>query len=628
MTRRFGPTDTAAFAAGEHDHLFEHLGAHPDPAGGYRFAVWAPRARAVRVAGDFSAGGRALRRSKDGIWRGRVDAAERGQCYRYLVTTGRGNVVEKADPCAIRRASPQSTDSVLWDLDFRWRDGRWMRSRKRLQAPEQPMSVYEAHLGSWRRSPGGERLGYREIGARLAEYCVEMGFTHVELLPVAEHPFYGSWGYQGTGFFAPTARHGTPQDLMALIDTLHRAGIGVFLDWVPSHFATDGGALGRFDGYPLYEHRDRRRGFHPDWSSWVFDYDRGEVRSFLLSNARYWVERFHADGLRVDAVASMLYLDFSRGPGEWIPNEHGGSENLSAYGFLRSVNEMVGNRFPGVLTIAEESSAWPGVTGPTYLGGVGFGLKWDMGWMHDTLEFFRRDPVHRSHHHHDLTFRMMYAFSERFMLALSHDEVVHEKASLLGKMPGTTDAERFANLRLMYAYMWTQPGKKTLFMGGEIAQWREWDHEAELQWDLLRWAPHRGLQRWVRDLNRLMAAEPALHARDFDPGGFEWIDPEDRKRSVISYLRHGGEGDRPVAMVANLSGTRRRRYRLGVPVAGRWQTLLTSDHERYGGVGRSPGRLSTQPRKAHDQPQSLVLDLPPLTALVLAPVERRSRVAE
>jgi len=542
VSKRFGPTDTAAFAAGTHDHLFEHLGAHADPMGGYRFAVWAPRARAVRVAGDFSAAGRALRRSKDGIWRGRVQSAERGQCYRFMITTGRGNVVEKADPYAVRRASPQSTDSILWDMEFRWRDGRWMRSRKRLQGQGRPMSVYEAHLGSWRRGPGGEHLGYREIGVRLAEYCAAMGFTHVELLPVAEHPFYGSWGYQGTGFFAPSGRYGTPQDLMALIDTLHRSG------------------------YPLYEHRDRRRGFHPDWTSWVFDYDRGEVRSFLLSNARYWVERFHADGLRVDAVASMLYLDFSRGPGEWIPNEHGGNENISAYGFLRTVNEMVGERFPGAITIAEESSAWPGVTGSTYLGGVGFGLKWDMGWMHDTLEFFRRDPVYRSHHHHDLTFRMMYAFSERFMLALSHDEVVHEKASMIGKMPGATDAERFANLRLLYAYMWTQPGKKTLFMGGEIGQWREWDHESELDWGLLRWAPHRGLQRWVRDLNRVMAAEPALHARDFDPGGFEWIDPEDRKRSVISYIRHGGEGDRPVVVVANLSGTRRRRYRLGVPV--------------------------------------------------------------
>jgi len=627
MSTRFGPRESEAFASGLHDRLHEHLGAHPHPDGGYRFAVWAPRAKGVRVTGDFAPQGRALRRSGDGIWRGRVVEAERGQAYRFLVTSSRGNPVEKADPHAIRRRAPESPDSLLWDLDFRWRDGRWMKSRKRLQGPSRPMSVYEAHLGSWQRSDDGGFLGYREIGKRLAEYCTGMGFTHIELLPVAEHPFYGSWGYQGAGFFAPTARHGTPQDLMALIDTLHRAGIGVILDWVPSHFATDSWGLGRFDGYPLYEHRDRRRGFHPDWSSWVFDYDRPEVRSFLLSNARYWLERFHVDGLRVDAVASMLYLDFSRGPGEWIPNDHGGRENINAYATLRSVNDMVRSEFPGVVTIAEESSAWPGVTGPTYLGGVGFGLKWDMGWMHDTLEFFQRDPVHRSHHHHDLTFRMMYAFSERFMLALSHDEVVHMKASLIGKMPGASDAQRFANLRLLYAYMWTLPGKTTLFMGGEFAQRREWAHDGELEWDLLRWPPHRAMQRWVRDLNRVVADEPALHLRDFDPGGFQWIDPEDRKRSVISYLRHGHEDDRPVLLVANLSGTRHRRYRVGVPIGGRWQTLLNSDADRYGGGGRTPGRLATEPRKAHDLPQSLVLDLPPLTALVLAPVQSKSRVA-
>jgi 1,4-alpha-glucan branching enzyme len=447
-----------------------------------------------------------------------------------------------------------------------------------------------------------------------------MGFTHVELLPVAEHPFYGSWGYQVGGFFAPTSRYGDPQDLMALVDTLHRAGIGVVLDWVPSHFATDRWALGRFDGYPLYEHRDRRRGYHPDWASYVFDYDRGEVRSFLLSNARYWLDRYHADGLRVDAVASMLYLDFSRGPGEWLPNEHGGRENVGAYALLRAVNDMVGDSFPGALTIAEESSAWPGVTGPTYLGGLGFGLKWDMGWMHDTLGFFRRTESGRRDHHHDLTFRMMYAFAERFMLALSHDEVVHEKASLVGKMPGATDAERFANLRLLYGYMWAQPGKTTLFMGGEFAQWREWDHDGELEWHLLRWAPHRGIRRWVRDLNRVTAAEPALHSRDFDPGGFEWIDPDDRRRSVISFVRHGPPGERPVVFVANLSGRRHRRYRLGVPARGRWQTLLNGDAAPYGGGGRSPGRLSTDDRPAHGRSQSLVLDLPPRTALLLAPV--------
>jgi 1,4-alpha-glucan branching enzyme len=414
---------------------------------------------------------------------------------------------------------------------------------------------------------------------------------------------------------------------MGLIDTLHRAGIGVILDWVPSHFATDSWGLGRFDGHPLFEHRDRRRGFHPDWSSWVFDYDRPEVRSFLLSNARYWIERFHADGLRVDAVASMLYLDFSRGPGQWIPNEHGGRENVNAYAFLRSVNKMVGADFPGVVTIAEESSAWPGVTSPAYLGGVGFGLKWDMGWMHDTLEYFKRDPIHRSHHHHELTFRMMYAFSERFMLALSHDEVVHMKASMIGKMPGADDDQRFANLRLLYAYMWTLPGKQTLFMGGEIAQRGEWDHDGEVEWDLLRWPPHRGMQRWVRDLNRLSAGEPALPTRDFESGGFQWIDPEDWDRGVLSYLRWGPPGSRPLLVLINLSGRRYRRYRVGVPIGGRWQTLLTSDASTYGGKGRSPGRLSTEPRKQHGQPQSLAVDLPPLTAVIVAPVQPRSKAA-
>jgi 1,4-alpha-glucan branching enzyme len=541
-----------------------------------------------------------------------------------VVATSRGVDVEKADPMAWQMAEPHLPDAVLGGPGFRWRDGHWMRARRRRQDLSGPISVYEVHLGSWRRGPAGEWLGYREAGARLADYCRKMGFTHVEVLPVAEHPFYGSWGYQSTGCFAPTGRYGGPQDLMAMVDALHRGGIGVILDWVPSHFATDSWGLGRFDGHPLYEHRDRRRGFHPDWASHVFDYERGEVRSFLLSNARYWLERFHVDGLRVDAVASMLYLDFSRGAGDWLPNEHGGRENIGAYTLLRAVNDMVGARFPGVLTIAEESSAWPGVTGPTYLGGLGFGLKWDMGWMNDTLRFFGRDPAGRAGQHHDLTFRMMYAFSERFMLSLSHDEVVHMKASLLGKMPGADDAARFANLRLLYGYMWTLPGKTTLFMGGEFGQWKEWDHDGELEWHLLRWPSHRGLQRWVADLNRLVGAESALHGRDFEPGGFQWIDPDDRRRSVISYLRHGSPGERPVLVVANLSAARHRRYRLGVPVPGRWQTLANSDDQRYGGRGRSQGHLATRARPAHGMTQSLVLDLPPFTALILAPVKRRS----
>ncbi|HSR15167.1 MAG TPA: 1,4-alpha-glucan branching protein GlgB [Gemmatimonadales bacterium] len=606
--------DADAFQAGGHDALDRWLGAHPDPSGGYRFAVWAPRARSVRVVGEWNRRGFALRPGSDGVWRGRGSRARRGQQYRLQIETRRGRVLDKADPFAVLRLDPARPDAVLWDLDFRWRDGSWMRRRE----PNGPMSVYEVHLGSWRRGPGGEWLGYRELGRLLAEYAGEHGFTHVQLLPVAEHPFYGSWGYQGTGYFAATARYGTPQDLMSLVDTLHRAGIGVILDWVPSHFATDAHGLARFDGSALFEHPDRRLGFHPDWRSCVFDYSKGEVRSFLLSSARFWLEHFHVDGLRVDAVASMLYLDFSRRAGEWVPNRYGGNENVDAFGLLRSVNDMVHLRHPGTVTIAEESSAWPGVTRPTDLGGVGFDLKWDMGWMHDTLGYLRRPPAERRHHKRELTFRMMYAWAERFMLALSHDEVVHGKASLVGKMPGT-DPQRFANLRLLFGYQWALPGPKLVFMGGEIAQWREWDHEGEVEWGLLRWRPHRGMQRWVADLNRLLAAEPALHRRDFEPGGFEWIDADDP--SVAAFVRHGGEGDRPVVFLANLSD-RRRRYRLGVPVGGRWQTLLDSDDARYGGGGHPRGRLAAQPKRAHGRAQSLAVDLPPLTARFLAPVGR------
>jgi 1,4-alpha-glucan branching enzyme len=491
-----------------------------------------------------------------------------------------------------------------------------MRSRRRRAPLEGPISVYEVHLGSWRRDDG-KWLGYREMGRRLAAYVVECGFTHVELMPVAEHPFYGSWGYQATGYFAATARYGPPEDLMALVDILHRAGVGVILDWVPSHFATDDHGLGRFDGSATFEHGDRRLGFHPDWQSHVFDYGKGEVRSFLLSNARSWLERFHVDGLRVDAVASMLYRDFSRKAGEWLPNQYGGNENVEAFEFLRSVNDMVHREFPGVVMIAEESSAWPGVTRPTDLGGVGFDLKWDMGWMHDTLGFMRRVPEARRDHTRDLTFRAMYAGTERFMLALSHDEVVHGKASLLGRMPGP-DPDRFANLRVLLGYQWAQPGPKLLFMGAEIGQWREWDHDTELEWGLLRWKPHRGIRRWVAHLNSLLAAEPALWTHS-DRAGFEWVDADDPQ--VLAFLRHP-RGCRPVAFVANFSA-RRRRYRLGLPVAGRWQTLLNSDDARFGGEGRRLGSLATEPRSAGGRPQSLLIDMPPLTAVFLAPVRRR-----
>ena len=620
MTKRF---DSAAFRTGTHHRLQEWLGAHPNSEGGYRFAVWAPRARRVRVVGEVAPAGRAARRSVDGIWRVRLPTAEAGQSYHFQVETTRGRTLEKADPFGRMFVGPSELDAILGRSEFRWRDGSWMRRRRRNQGPDRPMSVYEVHLGSWQRGDDGQHLGYREIGMRLARYAAEHGFTHVELLPVAEHPFYGSWGYQGTGFFAPSARYGSPVDLKSLVDTLHRSGIGVIFDWVPSHFATDAHALARFDGSALYEHRDRRKGFHPDWQSHIFDYERGEVRSFLLSNACFWLEEFHADGLRVDAVASMLYLDFSREPGGWVPNRYGGTENIDAYQFLRTVNDMAEAEFPGALMVAEESTAWPGVTSPTHLGGIGFDLKWDMGWMHDTLDHLRRDPDDRPDHHAGLTFRMMYAFSERFMLALSHDEVVHGKASLVAKMPGT-DKERFANLRLLYGYQWALPGKKLLFMGGEFAQWSEWDHDSELDWDLLRWKPHRAMRRWVTDLNALLRAEPALFRHDFDPNGFSWVDADDARRGVISFVRTGEAEDRPIAFVANLSRKRHRRYRLAVPERGRWQTLLNSDAERYGGRGRSPGRLSSRPGRLRGE-QSLVMDLAPLTALFLAPVRRRPK---
>ncbi|MCH7584060.1 MAG: 1,4-alpha-glucan branching protein GlgB [Acidobacteria bacterium] len=616
VTARF---DSAAFAAGTHHRSHDWLGAHPHADGGFQFAVWAPRAKRVRVVGEVSP--RSLRRAADGIWRGRIASAEAGQTYHLQIESARGRILDKADPFGRNFVDPSKVEAVLERSQFRWRDGAWMHRRREWQGPQQPMSVYEVHAGSWQRSSTGGHLSYRELGRRLAHYATEQGFTHIELLPLVEHPFYGSWGYHGTGYFAPTCRYGSPDDLMSLVDTLHHAGVGVILDWVPSHFATDSHGLVRFDGSPLYEHRDPRRGFHPDWHSPIFDLERGEVRSFLLSSAHYWLDRFHIDGLRVDAVASMLYLDFSRKPGEWVPNRYGGNENVEAYQFLRSVNDMVHSEFPGVVTIAEESSAWPGVTRPTHMGGIGFDLKWDMGWMHDTLDHLERDPDTRRDHPDEITFRMMYAHLEQFTLPLSHDEVVHEKGSLLGKMPGP-DPERLANLRLMYGYQWALPGKKLLFMGGELAQWKEWDHDDELEWDLLRWKPHRGVQRWVRDLNHLLQAEPALHRLDFDPKGFDWIDTDDARRGLISFIRHSDGDGRPIVFVANLSRKRRRRYRLGVPVSGRWQTLLNSDLARYGGGDRRPGRLSTQPGAAHPHHGSLAIDVPPLSALFLAPVAK------
>jgi 1,4-alpha-glucan branching enzyme len=503
---------------------------------------------------------------------------------------------------------------VVWKLDYDWGDEDWMKVRAERGRLSAPLSIYELHLGSWRRVPGeGNRsLSYRELADALPDYAAEQGFTHVELLPLMEHPFYGSWGYQTTGYFAASSRYGSPEDLMHLIDALHQRGIGVILDWVPSHFPTDEHGLGYFDGTHLYEHGDPRQGFHPDWGSLIFNYGRHEVRSFLLSSACFWLDVFHADGLRVDAVASMLYLDYSRKEGEWIPNELGGRENLAASAFLRQLNEAIYRSHPGVQTIAEESTAWPMVSRPTYAGGLGFGLKWDMGWMHDTLQYMQRDPIHRKHHHGELTFRMVYAFNENFVLPLSHDEVVHGKGSLLGKMPGD-EWQKFANLRLLYGVMWMQPGKKMLFMGGEIGQGSEWNHDGSLDWHLLDLDRHRGLQRWVRDLNTTYRAEPALHELDCEPAGFSWIDCNDNEQSTLSWLRHAKDSGRTVVVACNFAPVPRYNHRIGVPQGGHWSEILNSDAPLYGGSGQGNlGGVETTPVACHGQLQSLSITLPPL----------------
>jgi 1,4-alpha-glucan branching enzyme len=634
-----GPDDLWLFNEGAHTRLHEHLGAHPglDDAGrpGCWFGVWAPNARSVSVVGDVN--GWEPNRSPleaqggSGIWTGFVPGMAHGDRYKFhIVSWVDGYTVDKADPLAFHAEMPPRTASIVWDLDgHEWGDADWMATRGPRNALDAPMAVYELHVGSWRHVDGEHRsLNYRELAPVLADYVVEQGFTHVELLPLMEHPFYGSWGYQTTGYFAPTSRFGTPQDLMFLVDTLHQAGVGVILDWVPSHFPTDEHGLGYFDGTHLYEHADPRKGHHPDWDSAIFNYDRFEVRSFLLSSAHYWLERYHVDGLRVDAVASMLYLDYSRRAGEWIPNEHGGNENLGALRFLKKLNETVYADFPDVQTIAEESTAWPMVSRPTEYGGLGFGLKWDMGWMHDTLSYFEQDPVHRRYHQGELTFRMVYAFTENFCLPLSHDEVVHGKGSLLGKMPGD-HWQRLANLRALYGYQYGQPGKKLLFMGAELAQDTEWNHDHPLPWSLLDRADHRGIQAWVRHLNELHRAEPALHEDDVTPAGFEWVDASDTGASVLSWLRHprddgrGAPGGRPVLVVCNLTPVPRSGYRIGVPRGGVWDELANSDAVEFGGSGMGNlGRVQAQELAAHGRAWSLSLTLPPLGVLMFAPEGR------
>jgi 1,4-alpha-glucan branching enzyme len=534
-----------------------------------------------------------------------------------MVVTRSGETLEKSDPFAFHGEVPPKTASVAWNLDYAWRDQEWMAGRSRRNALDAPFLVYEVHVGSWMRvaEEGNRSLGYRELAERLAEYVIEMGFTHVEFLPVMEHPFFGSWGYQTTGYFQPSSRYGTPQDFMYCIDHLHQRGIGVILDWVPSHFPTDVHALALFDGTHLYEHEDPRQGFHPDWGSYIFNYGRHEVRSFLLSSALFWLDRYHADGLRVDAVASMLYLDYSRKAGEWVPNKYGGRENLEVIDFLRQFNTTVYGNYPDVQTIAEESTAWPMVSRPTYVGGLGFGMKWDMGWMHDTLDYMSREPIHRKYHHDRLTFRMLYAFTENYMLPLSHDEVVYGKNSLLSKMPGD-DWQKFANLRLLFSYMYAQPGKKLLFMGGEFGQRGEWNHDGSLDWEALHLPLHRGVRRWLQDLNRLLREEPALYEVDFDPSGFSWIDANDSEQSVVTLLRRGKSKDSVIVAAFNFTPVPRYNYRIGVPSGGFWRELLNSDARDYGGSGQgNMGGLQSAPLGWHGHSHSLMATLPPLGAV-------------
>lgn len=621
--------DLYLFNEGSHFGLYEKLGAHPHTVHGTpgtSFAVWAPNAREVAVIGDFNGWNPQHHwlhpKAQSGVWEGFIPGVGPGTLYKYhIVSHNQSYVVEKADPFGFCHEEPPRTASRVWSLDYVWGDQHWMAERARRNALDAPMAIYEMHLGSWRRVPEehDRPLTYREMAPQLTAYVQQMGFTHVEFLPVMEHPFYGSWGYQSTGYFAPTSRYGTPQDFMYLVDYLHQHGIGVILDWVPSHFPDDQHGLAYFDGTHLYEHADPRQGFHPDWHSCIFNYGRHEVRSFLISSALFWLDRYHIDGLRVDAVASMLYLDYARQSGEWVPNAYGGRENLDAVGFLRRLNEAVYQRFPDVQTIAEESTSWPMVSRPVYVGGLGFGLKWDMGWMHDTLQYFQRNPIYRKFHHNNVTFRMMYAFSENFVLPLSHDEIVYGKGSLLGKMPGD-DWQKFANVRALLGYMYAQPGKKLLFMGDEFGQWREWNHDASLDWDLLAYAPHLGLQRWVSDLNRLYCSEPAMYDGDCDHAGFTWVDCNDAEASVLCFLRRPKAGGAPVLVVCNFTPVVRQHYRVGVPSSGFWQELLNSDASSYGGSNQgNQGGFHAEPRAHHGQPYSFALTLPPLAMAFFKP---------
>lgn len=621
----FTDFDISLFLSGKHFHLYEKMGAHLctfNKTKGTYFAVWAPNAQEVAVMANFNAWSKTShplnkRWDASGIWEGFIPHVAKGEVYKYYIKGFDGSDIEKGDPYAFRWEHPPQKASIVWDTDYTWKDKNWLKKREKLTALDQPMSVYEVHLGSWQRDPSNpERvLSYGEIATSLVPYILEMGFTHVELMPIMEYPYYPSWGYQITGYFAASSRHGTPQDLMYLIEELHKNDIGVILDWVPSHFPGDANGLFNFDGTHLYEHADMRKGFHPDWKSYIFNYDRNEVRSFLISNAMFWMDQFHADGLRVDAVASMLYFDFSRAEGEFGTNEFGGTENLGAVQFLRDLNEAIYGNFKGVCTIAEESSTYDGVTRPVFAGGLGFGMKWMMGWMNDTLKYFKNDSIARKHHHHQLTFSMTYAFTENFMLPFSHDEVVHGKSSMIYKMPGD-EWQKFANLRTLYAYMFTHPGTKLLFMGNEFAQTNEWNFTESLNWDLLQHAPHKGMQQLVKALNKLYRTEPALYKYNFSYDGFEWINADDADNSVFVYSRKSDKVKDTLIIVLNLTPVFREKFRLGVP-KGKWKEIFNSDAKEFYGSGKLNLNAIPSENKPWDhQKQSIEINLPPLATVI------------
>ncbi|CAD7772207.1 MAG: 1,4-alpha-glucan branching enzyme GlgB [Candidatus Methanoperedenaceae archaeon GB50] len=623
----FTDYDIYLFKQGNHFRLYEKLGAHlmtVNNIQGAFFGVWAPNAANVSVIGDFNGWNTEthplrMREDGSGIWEGFIPHIKQGTLYKYHIVSKYNHYeVDKGDPYAFYWEVSPKTASIVWDLSYEWKDSAWMTNRYKSNNLQSPFSIYEVHLGSWRRVPeeNNRFLTYREMADYLVKYVKDMGFTHVEFMPLMEHPFYGSWGYQTLGYFAPSSRYGTPQDFMYLIDCLHQHGIGVILDWVPSHFPNDEYGLAYFDGTYLYEHAEPKKRFHPEWNSYIFNHGRYEVRAFLISSALFWLEKYHIDGLRVDAVASMLYLDYGRKEGEWVPNEYGGRENLDAICFLQKFNEIVYKNHPDIQTIAEESTAWPMVTRPTYVGGLGFGMKWNMGWMHDTLEYFSKEPIYRKYHHNQLTFSIWYAFSENFLLPLSHDEVVHGKGSLLSKMAGD-DWQKFANLRLLFGYMYTHPGKKLLFMGGEFGQWQEWYHEESLHWHLLEYPHHQGIQKWIRDLNHFYRNEPALYELDFQPEGFEWIDFSNWEESIIIFVRRDKSTKDIILVVCNFTPVPRYNYRVGVPEGGFWKEALNSDAQVYGGSGHGNlGGAEAAPIPWHGKNYSLSLTLPPLGVLI------------